>query len=171
MVRPAAVSDLEMLREPEKELDPAFVPMIRPAVVRLPVAWRPRFKFKLPWKELEAAVFWVMAPEILAVPRSSKVVETEAKVDWSEPMLVMLNPPAAMAPPRVKPLIWVADKVLIPETLLLPKAKAPERLRPARLEVPAVVKPPAVTFAVAVRDFERFKLPANELDPVPDEKS
>ena len=55
---------------------------INPPVVRLPVAWRPRFKLREPWKEFEAAVFWVMAAEMEAVPRSSKAVETEAKVDW-----------------------------------------------------------------------------------------
>ena len=48
-----AVRDFVMLREPANELDPALLPIINPEVVRLPVAWRPRFKFKLPEKELE----------------------------------------------------------------------------------------------------------------------
>ena len=54
------------------------VPKKRPAVVRFPVAWTPLVVFKLPANELEATVFWVMAPEILAYPPTSKLVEMEA---------------------------------------------------------------------------------------------
>ena len=52
---PAVVKDLVTVREPAKEEEPVVPAEItKPLVVRLPVAWRPRPRLRLPAKELEA---------------------------------------------------------------------------------------------------------------------
>jgi hypothetical protein len=178
-----ACKPLESSRPPEKELEPVLVELYKPAVVNPPavmllVAVRDLEIFKEPLKELEPVELPVKAPVRLRVPLmvvlppilatlvTSKLLETEALEEVKRPIPVMLFEAPVIAPPNEKALMVVAERALTPEILLLPKAKAPERFKAPRLEVPDVLKPVAVTVLLEVKDLVRSKLPAKELEPV-----
>ena len=160
-----AVKERAMLTLPAKELEPTVVVWkIKPPVVRLPAEWMPPVVvFKEPTKELEATVFWVMAPEMEAVPRSSNNVETEAKFDCIKPKPVALFELPESNPPKVKALIC---KVPVEEIVFVPP---PVKVRPPPESVlrklPPVVRLPAEWMPRPV-----FKEPEKELLPTPVER-
>ena len=92
-----------------------------------------------------------MAPEIEAVPRSSKAVETLAKLDWINPKPVALLELPERRPPNVN---WPIVRV------------------PALYELRALVRRPVVAVRVVpLKPLVRSNEPAKELEPVPLEKN
>src|SRR6185369_79960 len=78
--RATACKPLLRSKLPAKELLPVLVPMMRPAVVRLPVAWIPLVVFKEPAKVEEPVPATVTLPPMDAYPIASKFVERDAAV-------------------------------------------------------------------------------------------
>src|SRR6266576_1586434 len=67
-------------------------------------------------------------------------------------------------------LVKVANLPVVPSAVekeaVVPKSP-PDKLRTAKLEVPVVLKPPAVMLLMAVIDLEILREPLKELEPAP----